>query len=115
MPIQPVQPASRAWRNVLPAAAPGCSQGTPYSFWVKEGDPKKLAVIFAGGGACWTGENCALHFRPHYRPFAGRELDATNLGGVFDTGNVENPLADQTAKLPSTTGADPPFLNRYWV
>jgi quinol-cytochrome oxidoreductase complex cytochrome b subunit len=35
MPTQPAQPAIRAWRNVLPAAAPGCSQGTPYSFWVK--------------------------------------------------------------------------------
>jgi hypothetical protein len=105
MPTQPVQPATRAWRNVLPAAAPGCSQGTPYSFWVKEGDPKKLAVIFAGGGACWTGENCALHCRPHYRPFAGLELDPTSLGGVFDTDNVENPLADYTlVYLPTANG-----------
>jgi hypothetical protein len=105
MPTQPVQPASRAWRNVVPAAAPGCSQGTPYSFWVKEGDPKKLAVIFAGGGACWTGENCALHCRPHYGPFAGLELDPTNLGGVFDTDNVENPLADYTlVYLPTANG-----------
>ena len=105
MPTQPVQPASRAWRNVLPAAAPGCSQGTPYSFWVKEGDPKKLAVVFAGGGACWTGENCALHCRPHYRAFAGIELDPTDLGGVFDTDNPENPLADYTlVYLPTANG-----------
>jgi Pectinacetylesterase len=105
MPIQPVQSVRHGWRNVLPAAAPGCSQGTPYSFWAKEGDPKKLAVILAGGGACWTGENCALHGRPHYRAFAGLELDPTNLGGVFDTDNVENPLADYTLiYLPTANG-----------
>ena len=105
MPIQPVHPVRPIWRNVLPAAAPGCSQGTPYSFWVKEGDPQKIAVILAGGGACWTGENCALHCRPHYRAFAGLELDPTNFGGVFDTENVENPLADYTLiYLPTANG-----------
>ena len=34
--------------------------GHSYSFWVREGDPTKLAVILSGGGACWTGENCAI-------------------------------------------------------
>ena len=82
--------AADGWRNVLPAAAPGCSQGTPYSFWAKEGDPTKLAVILSGGGACWTGENCALHGKPYYRPFAGLEQDPSKLGGVFGTDNPEN-------------------------
>lgn len=105
MQSQLARSSGHGWRNVLPAAAPGCSQGTPYSFWVKESDPKKLAVILAGGGACWTGENCALHGRPHYRAFAGLELDPTNLGGVFDTDNVENPLADYTLiYLPTANG-----------
>ena len=95
----------RTWRNVLPAGAPGCSQGTPYSFWVREGDPTKLAVILSGGGACWTGENCALHGKPFYRPFAGLEQDPSNLGGIFDTDNPENPLADYTVVyLPSGNG-----------
>jgi hypothetical protein len=93
------------WRNVLPAGAPGCSQGTPYSFWVKEGDPTKLAVILAGGGACWTGESCALHGKPSYRPFAGLEQDPSELGGVFDTDNPENPLADYSiVYLPTANG-----------
>jgi hypothetical protein len=105
MPAQFVQPSKPTWRNVLPAAAPGCSQGTPYSFWAKEGDPTKLAVILAGGGACWTGENCALHGRPFYRPFAGLEQDPSNLGGVFDIDNPENPLADYTiVYLPTANG-----------
>jgi len=105
MPVQFVQPSKPTWRNVLPAAAPGCSQGTPYSFWAKEGDPTKLAVVLAGGGACWTGENCALHGKPFYRPFAGLEQDPSNLGGIFDTGNPENPLADYTiVYLPTANG-----------
>jgi Pectinacetylesterase len=106
MPTRPVQSVRRVWRNVLPAAAPGCSQGTPYSFWVKEGDPKKLAVILSGGGACWTGENCALHCRPHYRAFAGLDLDPTDLGGVFDTDNIENPIGDYMIVYLATANGD---------
>ena len=100
-----VQSFRRGWRNVLPAGAPGCSLGTPYSFWAKEGHPTELAIIFSGGGACWTGENCALHGKPFYRPFAGLEQDPSKLGGVFDLGNPENPLADFTmVYLPTANG-----------
>lgn len=105
MQTQLVQSVGHVWRNVLPAGAPGCSQGTPYSFWVKEGDPTKLVVILGGGGACWTGENCALHGKPFYNPFAGLEKDPSKFGGVFDTDNPENPLADYTAVyLPTANG-----------
>ena len=105
MSIQSTHSTQRVWRNLLPTAAPGCSQGTPYSFWAKEGDPRKVAVILSGGGACWTGENCALHCRPHYRAFAGLELDPTHLGGIFDTENVGNPLSDYTlVYLPTANG-----------
>jgi hypothetical protein len=48
-----------------------------------------LAVIFAGGGACWTGENCALRGKSFYRPFAGLEDGPREGGGVFDTDNPE--------------------------
>lgn len=93
------------WRNVLPTGAPGASQGTPYSFWVREGDATKLAVILAGGGACWTGENCALHVRPFYRPFAGLGDGPSDFGGIFDSENPENPLADYTlVYLPTANG-----------
>jgi len=47
-----------------------------------------------------------LHCRPRYRAFAGLELAPTNLGEVFDTDNVENPLADYTLIYPSTANAD---------
>jgi hypothetical protein len=100
-----VQSVRYNWRNVLPAEAPGCSQGTPYSLWVKEGDPTKVAVILAGGGACWTGENSALHGKRFYRPYAGLEEDPSDLGGVFDIDNAENPLVDYTiVYLPTANG-----------
>jgi hypothetical protein len=95
----------RDWRNVLPTAAPGCSQATPYSFWVRAGDPSKLAVVFAGGGACWNGENCGLHGNSHYRPFAGLADGPSDGGGIFDTDNRENPLAGYTmVYLPTANG-----------
>jgi hypothetical protein len=106
MQTQLVRAVGSVWRNVLPARAPGCSHGTPYSFWVKEGDPTKLAVILAGGGACWTGENCALHGKPSYNPVAGLEKDPSNLGGVFDTDNPENPLADYSMFFLPTANGD---------
>lgn len=93
------------WRNVLPVGAPGASQGSPYSFWVKEGDPARLAVILAGGGACWTGENCALDRKPFYRPFAGLGDGPAEFGGIFDSENPENPLRDYTlVYLPTANG-----------
>lgn len=105
MPSLPAKSINNVWRNVVPSAAPGCAHGTPYSFWVKEGNPEKLAMILAGGGACWTGENCSLHGRPHYRAFAGLECDPTNQGGIFDITHPENPLSDYTmVYLPTANG-----------
>lgn len=94
------------FRNVLPAGAPGCSHDTPYSFWVRDGDPTKLAVVLSGGGACWTGENCALHGKSFYRPAAGLELDPSGFGGIFDMDNPENPLADYTIVFLPTANGD---------
>ena len=106
MQTQLVQSLGYGWRNVVPTGAPGCSQGTPYSFWAKQGDPTKLAIILSGGGACWTGENCALHGKPFYRPFAGLEDGPRDFGGVFDTNNPENPLADYTIVFLPTANGD---------
>lgn len=98
--------AADGWQNVLPAGAPGCSQSTPYSFWAKEGDPTKLAVILSGGGACWSGENCSLRGKSFYRPFAGFEQDPSKFGGVFDTENPENPFAGYTIVFLPTCNGD---------
>ncbi|KAF4548189.1 Hypothetical protein D9617_31g064250 [Elsinoe fawcettii] len=105
MPYDRDQLTRSTWRNVLPVEAPGCSQGTPYSFWVKEGQLTKIAIILAGGGACWTGENAALYGKPFYQPFAGLSGDPSDFGGIFATENPANPLADYTLiYLPTANG-----------
>jgi hypothetical protein len=38
MPTEPAKSVRRDWQNVLRAVASGCSQGTPYSLWAKEGE-----------------------------------------------------------------------------
>jgi hypothetical protein len=42
------------------------------------------------------GRKLCVAWKPFYQPFAGLEGDPSNLGGVFDTDNPENPLADYT-------------------
>jgi hypothetical protein len=46
-----------------------------------------------------------LYGTPFYRPYAGLEQDPSDLGGVFDTANPENPLGNHTfVYLPTCNG-----------
>ena len=47
------------WMEVTPGGDAVCARGTPYSFFVRSGDPKKLLIFFEGGGACWNDATCA--------------------------------------------------------
>ena len=62
------------WQEILPAANTTCSDGSPYSFFVRQGDPDKLLVYFQGGGACWFRENCDPQMSPSYRSSIGLGL-----------------------------------------
>lgn len=82
---------------------PGCSNApgaasTDFSFFYREGDPRRLTIGFDGGGACWDSLTC-LGSVMHGSPVYGTVVDETpalldNLGGLFDTGDPENPLGD---------------------
>ncbi len=71
---------------------------TEFSFFYREGDPRKLVIAFDGGGACWDPLTClgsVLNGDPVYEPVVDEtpaDLDAT--GGLADSGNSENPVAD---------------------
>ncbi|NDH23945.1 MAG: hypothetical protein EBY49_08375, partial [Actinobacteria bacterium] len=39
-----------AWRQVLAGDDCVCSDGSDYSYWVREGDPSKVMLFFDGGG-----------------------------------------------------------------
>ncbi len=64
-----------------------------YKFWVRPGDPKKLAVVFDGGGACWDDLTCSF-------PFGGAVRDP-----LIAFYNPANPVKDWTVvALPYCTG-----------
>lgn len=84
-----------------------------YKFWVKPGDPKKLAVVFDGGGACWDDLTCSFPFGgavrdpliAFYSPAIPRGEDPSRYGGLLDFGNPANPVQDWTVvALPYCTG-----------
>jgi hypothetical protein len=95
---------------------PGCSAGprlvpTPigpipvpadpaYSFFIRHGDPDKLAIVFDGGGACWDPNTCvgtALAGASVYSLEADETVESlSNLAGLGDNGDPENPVAGYT-------------------
>ncbi|MFY9512333.1 MAG: pectin acetylesterase-family hydrolase [Rubrivivax sp.] len=84
-----------------------------YRFWVKPGDPKKLAVVFDGGGACWDNLTCSFPFGggvrdpllQFYTPAIPAGVDPSQYGGLLDFSNTTNPVRDWTVvALPYCTG-----------
>lgn len=84
-----------------------CATGTPYQFYVHEGQGPDLTIFFNGGGACWSGQQCDLEAEPvtHF-PFAEMpENNPENFGGMLDLAAVNNPFAGETiVVLPYCTG-----------
>lgn len=80
-----------AWTQIAVSGAT-CARGTPYSFFVRPGDPSKLAVGFQGGGACWNATTCSVDDGTFDDTISEDEL--VSYGGVFDLDNPANPLAD---------------------
>lgn len=83
------------WTTVTPGGDAVCARGTPYSFFVRSGDPAKLVIFFEGGGACWNDATCAPGSGLFDEVVEGGEAAAYNQG-IFDAANSENPLAGYT-------------------
>lgn len=95
------------WAQIVPTDAPGCAKDTPYSFWAREGDPEKLAVIFPGGGACWSGDSCdQSNPYSNYNATAGLQDNPSDEGGIFDFANPQNPLLDRSFVVIPTCNGD---------
>lgn len=99
------------WPSCAGAPLPGGTgiADTDFSFFVRPGNPKKLAIFWDGGGACWDPNTCvgtALAGSPIY----GTTVDETavslaGLDGLGDFANPENPIADYTQVfIPYCTG-----------
>lgn len=70
-----------------------CSDGSDWSFWVREADPKRVVFFLDGGGACWNELTCnpAQGF---YQPVVDESDNPNGAQGIFDLGNSANPVAD---------------------
>jgi hypothetical protein len=110
--LQPVIGADGRQHEATCSAYPGTDPS--YRFWVRPGNPKKLAVIFDGGGACWNDATCSFPIGDvnnrspliqFYTPDIPPGVDPSQYGGLLDLGNPANPVSDWTVvTVPYCTG-----------
>ena len=79
-----------------------CSDGSEFSFRVREANPKKVVVYLEDGGACFSGEKCA----PDSGVYQTRVSEGpTGEGGSFDLADERDPFADYSVTyVPYCTG-----------
>ena len=86
-----------SWQVISPRGPTSCAFGTPFEFWVREGDANQILIYLQGGGACWSLESCdprrAISFDP--------AIDSTDYQqrrfGVFDRTAIANPFRPMRA------------------
>ncbi len=90
------------WERVVPGGDCQCSDGSEFSFWVREANPDKVVFFFQGGGGCFSAETCA--------PDSGlynTKVDEgpTGEGGIFDFADTRNPFSEYSVVyVPYCTG-----------
>lgn len=82
---------------------------TDYAFFIRPGNPSKLAIFFDGGGACWDANTCvgsAVLGASIYSQTVDETVEGLNaLQGLGDFENPENPISDYTQVfIPYCTG-----------
>lgn len=96
--------AAPTWQRIEPGGATTCADGSPYHFFVRDGDPAHLTVFFQGGGACWSGATCDPEGHPSYRPSLAGTGDPP-ARGLFAADRDDNPFAADTVLfVPYCTG-----------
>jgi Pectinacetylesterase len=91
-PVADLGGLSPGWNTIEPAGATTCSDGTPYKFMVRPGDPAKLVVYFQGGGGCFDARTCDPDVEPTYTVNLA-ELDLARYHGIFAFDHPENPFS----------------------
>lgn len=92
------------WNTLRPGGETRCAFDTPYEFYVRQGDPKKILVYFNGGGACWDYRTC-LQPEKFYNAKIYTELHPEKTVGILDLKKPENPFLTYTmVVLPVCTG-----------
>ena len=86
---------TEGWNTIEPGAPTTCSDGSPFTFFVRPGNPDLVHFYLEGGGACWNGATCDVTGRPTYSPVVN-ETDGQAANGVFAFDRDDNPLQDYT-------------------
>ncbi len=106
----PPAPPAGEFVQVDPGGDTLCSRGTPFHFFARGGDPKRLVVDFAGGGACWDSLTCSaagaiFNEEATTLPQVEAAVDGGLLGGLYDPADPANPVGDWTfVHVPYCTG-----------
>ena len=89
------------WEQVVPGGDCQCSDGSEFSFWMREADPSRVVLFLDGGGACFSVETCA----PESGLYTTAITEGPNGDGVFDFADERNPFADYSVVyVPYCTG-----------
>ena len=98
----PEDGTAAGWEQVVPGGDCQCADGSEFSFWVREANPKKVVFYLQDGGACFSAETCAPE-RDLYN--TRRSTRARPGGGIFDFADERNPFADYSVVyVPYCTG-----------
>jgi hypothetical protein len=91
----------QGWERVVPGGDCQCSDGSEFSFWVREANPEKVVFFFQDGGACFSAETCA----PESDLYNTTITEGPGEGGIFDFADERNPFADYSVVfVPYCTG-----------
>jgi Pectinacetylesterase len=82
----------QGWERVVPGGDCQCSDGSEFSFWVREASPEKVVFYLQDGGVCFSAETCAESDLYNTAVNEG----PTGQGGMFDFADVRNPFADHS-------------------
>jgi hypothetical protein len=92
------------WERVVPGGDCQCSDGSEFSFWMREANPEKVILFLQGGGNCFSAETCAPG-RDLYDRTIDHEDDPSGEGGIFDFADERNPFTDfSVVYVPYCTG-----------
>ena len=90
------------WERIVPGGDCQCSDGSAFSFWVREANPDKVVFYLQDGGACFSAETCAPDSGLYETTVAE---GPSGEGGIFDFADARNPFADYSVVyVPYCTG-----------
>jgi hypothetical protein len=90
------------WERIVPGGDCQCSDGSEFSFWVRQANPNKVLVYLQDGGVCFSAATCAPDTDLYNTTIGEGPIGAV---GIFDLTNERNPFADYSIVfVPYCTG-----------